>query len=70
MTIKVARMGRLPEHNPFAGTCSHCRTAIECVRADGDFQEGDFRDQHDHRHLNVRCPTCGGTIHAYSVKSE
>lgn len=67
MTIEVTHRGRLPEEDPFAGSCNRCKTAIRCLRSDGTYRDGDQRDP---GWLEVKCPTCGGTINAYAQREE
>lgn len=56
MAIHIVKQGKLPETVPYGGTCSRCKTQIECKQGDT------FNDsQGDQREASLRyvvCPTC------------
>lgn len=62
MTIRIIRDGKLPEDKDYAGTCNYCGTAIECKQRDGTIKYG---GQRDGNWLDVECPKCKRTMHAY-----
>lgn len=58
MAIKVTHRGTKPADRPYRGTCTACRTSIECVQADGQMSY----DRRDGDALKVPCPVCGQSI--------
>jgi hypothetical protein len=60
MSIIVTHPGKLPENDPFRGTCSRCKAHVECLRSDTKPRDGG-RNETD---FYVPCPTpgCGSEI--------
>ena len=44
MTIKVVKRGNPPQEKKWKGTCSNCRSEVECLGSDiTSFEAGDYR---------------------------
>ena len=61
MTIKIITKGVDPKTTPLRGTCSNCRTEVECTQQDATPTESS--DQRDFGSFHVKCPVCSASIY-------
>ncbi len=54
MPIKIVRQGKDPRLDTMAGTCSNCKTGVECLRHECNSTS----DQRDGDWYSVVCPVC------------
>ena len=64
MAIKIISKGVDPKTTPLRGTCSNCRTEVECQQSDAKYNDNyDCRDPRESAYYSVVCPVCSSGIY-------